>query len=251
MKLSSRTILITGGGSGIGRALAEELNRRGNKVIVAGRRQAALDEVAAANPGIETVVLDVADQASITAAANDVLARFPELDVVVNNAGIMLFDDASTAIDEELLTSQIETNLLGSIRVTGAFIEHLKTRPDAAVLYNTSTLAFVPIALFATYSATKAALHSFVLSQRFRLAETSVKVFELAPPWVATGLVGEPDDERAMPLDAFVSEALELWEQGDKEIVVQPARVHRDNPGPDEHGFIDELNRFMVGEFAG
>ena len=246
MKLNDRTVLITGGGTGIGRTLAEQLHRRGNTVIIAGRRREMLDEVAAANPGIATLVMDVADAASVTASAAELVERFPELDVVINNAGVMLADDASTALAESVLTRQVTTNLLGSIRVTNALIDHLKTRPNAAIVYNTSTLAFTPLALFASYSATKAALHSFALSQRFMLRDTAVEVFELVPPWVATGLVGEPDDENAMPVDEFVREALAIFETGADEVVVDAARVNRDNPGPAEHAFVNTLNEMLT-----
>lgn len=250
MELTGRTILITGGGTGIGHALAEQLHARGNTVIVAGRRAEALDEVAAANPGIATVVMDITDPVSIAAAAADVLTRFPALDVLINNAGIMLPDDASRAVAEDVLTRQVDTNLLGTIRVTNAFIGHLKSQAQAAIIYNSSTLAFTPLSMFASYSATKAALHAFALAQRFMLRDTDVDVYELVPPWVATGLVGEPGDERAMPVDAFVRETLAILQDGPEEIVVEAARVNRDNPGPSEHAFVNALNEALTKELA-
>ncbi|MFJ2190056.1 SDR family oxidoreductase [Kitasatospora sp. NPDC087861] len=246
MQLTGNTILITGGGSGIGRGLAEALHGLGNTVIIAGRRRALLDEVARAHPGMGTVELDVGDPESIARAAERVLADHPDLDVLINNAGIMLRDDAAGPVDETVLTSQLTTNLLGAIRTTSAFIEHLKGRPRATVVYNSSTLAFTPLAQYAAYSATKAALHSYALSQRFRLRDTSVRVQEIVPPWVATGLVGEPDDDRAMPLADFVSQAVEALGTDVEEVVVDAARIYRDNAGPGEHAYVTELNTAMA-----
>jgi uncharacterized oxidoreductase len=164
MRLTDNTIFITGGGSGIGRGLAEALHTLGNKVIISGRRKSHLDAVVAANPGIEAVELDVADPSSITKVANKLIADYPALNVLINNAGIMLFDSAAGAMDEKTLTSQIDTNLLGPIRLTAALIEHLKAQPAAWIIYNSSTLAFTPLAPFVAYSATKAALHSYAMS---------------------------------------------------------------------------------------
>ncbi|HEY2398776.1 MAG TPA: SDR family NAD(P)-dependent oxidoreductase [Steroidobacteraceae bacterium] len=201
MRLTGNTIFITVGGSGIGRSLAVALYKLGNKVIISGCRKSHLDAVVAANPGIEAVELDVADPASITKIANTLIAEHPALNVLINNADIMLLDSAAGAMEEKTLTSQIDTNLLGPIRLTAALIEHLKAQPVAWVIYNSSTLAFTPLAPFATYSATKAALHSYAMSQRFMLRETSVRVQEIdaGEPYehaIAGGL-----DERAAVFD--------------------------------------------------
>jgi len=190
MMLTGNTILITGGGTGIGRGLAEALHKLGNKVIVSGRKRAALEAVVAANPGIEAVELDIANLESIKKVSAKLIADHPSLNTLINNAGIMLLDDVSTAVDAGVLESQIATNLAGTIRLTSALIDHLKKQKRATVVYNSSTLAFTPLAMFAVYSATKAALHSYAMSQRFMLRNTSVAVKEIAPPWVGTGLVG-------------------------------------------------------------
>jgi len=206
--MTKNTIVITGGGSGIGRALAEAFNKRDNQVIISGRRKERLQATIDANPGMAYVELDIDDPKSIEAAVSKLMTEFPSLNVLINNAGIMLTDGAYEAIDDELLTSTVTTNLLGPIRVTSALIGHLKTRPDAVIANVTSVLGFVPMAVTSVYSATKAALHSYTLSQRYRLRGTGVRVIEIAPPWVRTELLNSSEEERAMPLDEFIEEAM-------------------------------------------
>lgn len=246
MKLEGNTILITGGTSGIGRALAIALDELGNKVVVAGRRTALLDEIARQYPNIDTIELDVSDAAQIRTVAARLIDRYPALNVVINNAGIMPFDDAAGPLDDEQAVRLVETNLLGPVRVSAAFVEHLKRQPDATIINNSSVLAYVPLASTALYSATKAAIHSYTLSQRFMLRDTSVRVLEIAPPWVDTDLVHKSGDPRAMPVDAFVAETLALLETATTEVVVEAAKPLRDNAGPNEHAFVDQFNRFIV-----
>ena len=233
MNLNGDTILITGGGSGIGRALAEALHRRGNRVIIAGRRRERLQAALDANPGMVALGLDVADPASIDRAAAQLIADHPALNVLVNNAGIMLPDGAASRIDDALLAATVATNLLGPIRLTSALIDHLKTRPNAAVAYTTSVLAFVPLALTAVYSATKAALHSYALSQRVLLKDSGVRVLEIAPPWVRTEL---------MTLQLLATDA--------DEIVVEAGQAFRNNPGPREHALVESFNAGMAALFS-
>ena len=249
MNLTGNTIFITGGGSGIGRALAEALHQRGNKVIISGRRKGHLDAVAAANPGIDAVELDIADPQSIEAVASKLIADYPQLNVLVNNAGIMIPDQAAGTIDEQVLTSTVTTNLLGPIRLTSALMDHLKSR-RGAILYNTSVLAFVPLAMTAVYSATKAALHSYVLSQRFLLREAGVRVLEIAPPWVRTELMNSQEATEAMPLDQYITETLQVLGTEDDEILVEVAKPLRANPGPAEHAFVNNLNKHMAALFS-
>ena len=245
MKLSGNTIFITGGGSGIGRALAEELHKRGNKVIISGRRKSHLDSVAKANPGIEAIELDIADSDSIKAVAKKLIADHPDLNVLINNAGIMEPDKAAGVIDDRVLVSTVTTNLLGPIRLTSALVDHLKSR-RGVILYNTSVLAFVPLAVTAIYSATKAALHSYVLSQRFLLRDSGVQVLEVAPPWVRTSLMNSENAEQAMPLDRFIAETLDVLGTGASEILVEAAKPLRANPGPDEHALVNGFNEQML-----
>jgi len=246
MKLSGNTIFITGGTSGIGRALAEAFHRKGNKVIVSGRRKALLDDVANANPGIDTVELDVDDPAQIQSVANQLITKYPSLNVVINNAGIMPFDDVTGPFDDAQAVHLINTNLLGPARISGAFVEHLKTRPEAVIINNSSVVAYIPMAMAALYSATKAAIHSYSLSQRFALRETSVRVLEIAPPWVDTDLVHKSGDPRAMQVEPFIAEIMALLESATTEVVVEAARQLRTSAGPNEHGIVDYFNQMIL-----
>jgi uncharacterized oxidoreductase len=249
MNLTGNTIFITGGGSGIGRALAEALHKRGNKVIISGRRKGHLDAVVKANPGIEAIQLDIADPDNIKAVAQKLIREDPDLNVLINNAGIMEPDQAAGIIDEKLLASTITTNLLGPIRLTSALVDQLKSR-RGVILYNTSVLGFVPLAVTAVYSATKAALHSYALSQRFLLRDSGVRVLEMVPPWVRTELMNSQEAEQAMPLDQFISEALEALGTDAEEILVEAAKPLRANPGPHEHALVNGFNLQMLKLFT-
>jgi uncharacterized oxidoreductase len=211
MNLTGSTILITGGGSGIGRGLAEAFHALGNQVIVAGRRKQALDETTAANPGMKSLVLDIESPGAIRAFAAEIVATYPSLNVVVNNAGIMraerLLDQPEDVADA---TAIVTTNLLGPIRLTAALMPHFKTLPHAAIMNVSSGLAFLPLAITPTYCATKAAIHSYTQSLRYQLRNTSIEVLELAPPYVATDLMSGRNDPRAMPLDKYIAEVMEI-----------------------------------------
>ncbi|WP_291382906.1 MULTISPECIES: SDR family oxidoreductase [Achromobacter] len=246
MQLTQNTLFITGGTSGIGRALAVAFHDLGNKVIIAGRRQALLDEIAAAHPGIEGIQLDISDAQDIDRVAKTLIAKYPSLNVLINNAGIMPFDDPSSQVDDAVSQQILETNLLGPIRLTSALIDHLKTQPRATIIHNTSMLAYVPIATNAVYSASKAALHSYALSQRFMLRDTTVTVQEIAPPWVDTDLIKKSGDPRAMPLDAFIAETMQKLATDVPEVLVDAIRDLRDNPGSNEHAFVNAFNQSLV-----
>lgn len=250
MNINGNTIFITGGGSGIGRGLAEALHQRGNKVIIAGRRRSHLDEVVA-NPGMAAIELDITDPASIERVAAQLIEDYPDLNVLVNNAGVMQPDTAAGRIDDELMVSTIATNLVGPIRMASALIEHLKTKNDAVVAYTSSVLAFVPLAVTAVYSSTKAALHSYILSQRFMLRDTGVRVLEIAPPWVRTDLMNSREAEQAMPLDAFIDETIAILGTDSNEVLVEGAKLFRGNPGPSEHDLVNGFNAQMVELFGG
>lgn len=217
MKITGNTILITGGGSGIGRALAEALHVRGNHVLITGRREAPLKAVAQANPGMTWAPLDMEDAAAIRAFAAQVVRTHPDLNVVVNNAGIMKPEDLNAdPFVFDTAETTIATNLLGPIRLTMALLPHLRARPAATVVNVTSGLAFIPLAATPTYNATKAAIHSWTQSLRTQLANTSIEVLELAPPAVATDLMpGHADSPASMRLADYTAEVISLIERGE------------------------------------
>jgi uncharacterized oxidoreductase len=246
MRMTGNTIFITGGGSGIGRCLAEAFHTLGNQVIISGRRMERLQETLGANPGMAAIELDVTDPDSIQAAAQKLISNFPGVNVLINNAGVMMLDHADKPVDDALALSTVTTNLLGPIRMTSALIEHLKAKPDAVIVNVSSVLGFVPMAVTAVYSATKAALHSYTLSQRYLLREQGIQLIEIAPPWVRTELLDSSEEERAIPLDQFITQAMKQFESGVDEILVSPAEAMRANPGPNEHVWVNQFNDMIA-----
>ncbi len=227
MNISGNTIFIPGATSGIGLALALALQAKGNEVIVGGRRAELLEQIAAEHPGIHTVAIDTTDPESIERAATTVIAEHPDLDVLITMAGIMRAEDWTTP--EGFLASAeqtVTTNLLGSIRLIAAFIEHLRSRPAATIVTVSSGLAFTPLRITPSYNATKAAIHMLSESLRLQLAGTSVTVTELEPPSVATDLMpGQRESAFAMPLDEFIAEVVGLIEADPDAKEIQVERV--------------------------
>ncbi|BEL06593.1 SDR family NAD(P)-dependent oxidoreductase [Actinoplanes sichuanensis] len=227
MNITGNTVFIPGATSGIGLALALELRSRGNRVIIAGRRTELLDRIVAEHPGLHAYRLDVTDPDAIAAVSKQVIAEHPEVNVLIPMAGIIRFEDWTTPAGflgpaEEIVT----TNLLGPIRLIAAFIEHLRTRPDATIVTVSSGLAFIPFAPNPTYSATKAAIHLLSEAVRLQLADTSVRVLELVPPKVATDLTpGQREDPTSMPLDEYISEVVELISTQPEATEIQVERV--------------------------
>lgn len=227
MQLTGNTMLITGGGSGIGRRLAEEFHARGNQVIIAGRRAAALQSVVADHPGMASCVLDVEDPAAIRAAMTSLIAAHPKLNVLINNAGIMRPENL-LATGDGTSEATITTNLLGPIRLITALLPQLVKQPTATIMNVSSGLAFIPWAMTPTYCATKAAIHSYTQSLRYQLRKTSVHVLELVPPYVQTELMGEHQarDPMAMPLEEFIAESLQILERDPTAEEICVERVH-------------------------
>ena len=217
MNITGNTILITGGGSGIGRALAESFHALGNQVIIAGRRQSVLDETTAANPGMASIALNIEDPADIKNVAAKLAADHPTLNAVIHNAGIMRPENllAEGPDQEKALAdaeAHITTNLLGPIRLTAALLPQLLKQPQATIFTESSGLAFIPMAVTPTYCATKAAIHSWSQSLRRQLRDTNIQVIEIIPPYVQTELMGsaQASDPRAMPLADFITEAINI-----------------------------------------
>jgi len=227
MDISGNTVFIPGATSGIGLALALALRERGNTVIIGGRRTELLDQIAAEHPGVETVRIDTADAESVQAAAKDVLARFPSVNVLITMAGVMRVEDWHRP--ETFLASAeniVTTNVLGPIRLIAAFVEHLRTRPAATIMTVSSGLAFAPLKVTPSYNASKAAMHMLSESVRLQLADTSVRVVELEPPSVRTDLLpGQADNDHAMPLDEYVAEVVEIIETQPDVREIQVERV--------------------------
>ncbi|MBV8834066.1 MAG: SDR family NAD(P)-dependent oxidoreductase [Acidobacteriaceae bacterium] len=220
MNLKHRTILITGGSAGIGLAFALKFMELGNEVIVTGRRQAVLDEVKAKYPKLHVIQSDVANPAQIAALAARAKADFPALDVLMNNAGIMLHKNLrAPASDLAGLMEEVNINVGGVIGMTSAFIDIL-TANRGTVINVSSALAFVPLPSAPIYSATKAAVHSYTQSLRFQLQETGVEVIELMPPAVRTDLTADlPEGSlKLITTDELVRESFAALRAGAQEI---------------------------------
>jgi uncharacterized oxidoreductase len=229
MRLTGNTVLVTGGASGIGRGLAVALHRAGNRVVIAGRRVEALRAVAEDNPGIGYLPLDQSDRQSIQRFVDEIRQQYTDLNVLVNNAGVMALEDLA-APDPDTASVVISTNLLGPIVLTSLLLPTLRAQRCATVINVTSALAFVPLALAPAYSATKAGLHSYTESLRFQLQDSGIQVIEVAPPKVETDMNGSDGADHTMTVEDFIAETLSLLQtQPDAgEIVVSAARGLRD-----------------------
>jgi uncharacterized oxidoreductase len=222
-----KTVLITGGGSGIGAGLAAAFHAKEAQVIIAGRSRDRLEAVANRHPGMEVEVVDVAEAGQVMGLADRIAARWPALDTVINNAGIQTLFDFREPVDPDKIAREIDVNLKGLILVANAMLPVLRRQQQARLVNVGSGLGYVPLVAAPVYSATKAAVHSFTISLRRQLAGSSVQVIELIPPVVETdlhrGQTRKPP--RAMKLDAFVQAAMAGLESGRSEIRVGLANV--------------------------
>jgi uncharacterized oxidoreductase len=242
MKLTDHTILVTGGSSGIGLAFAAKFLELGNEVIVTGRRQSKLDEVKARYPELHTIAADVSDATRVESLAAEVKERFPTLDVLMNNAGILVHRNLGVpATDLEALTAEVEINVNGTIRTTSALIDLIR-RNHGTIVNVSSGLAFVPLTSAPIYSATKAAIHSYTTSLRFQLQDAGVHVVELMPPFVKTELAAEVSDGGGFELittDELVAATMRGLEAGKVEI------------RPGQSNMLRWMSRFVAGIING
>jgi uncharacterized oxidoreductase len=219
MNMSGNTILITGGASGIGLAFAERFLKRGNEVIVVGRREDKLQEAKEKFPNLHTRVCDVANEDDRKSLFEWATSEFPQLNMVVNNAGIQQRVNLQNASNDwDYYKNEISINVDGPIHLSMLFIPHLRNQRDAAIINISSGLAIMPGVWVPVYSATKAAIHSFTISLRHQLENTSIKVIEVFPPAVNTDLGGAGLHTFGAPLDDFADTIFKGFEKGDLEI---------------------------------
>ncbi len=251
MNISGNTILITGGGSGIGLALAVAFKKLGNEVIVSSRTHTKLTH--AQTLGLQTFTVDMMSEKSIKEMAMEAIRKFPALNIVIHNAGIMVNEKVSTSDTSKTSEDTILTNLLGPIRLTNALLPHLLSQKSSVVMTVTSGLAFAPLAMTPSYCASKAAIHSYTESLRLQLQGTSVEVKELVPPYVQTTLMGERQalDPNAMPLDDYIHEVMEILKTNPeaKEILVRRVLPQRTSSyqGPENYqSFFTAMNERLM-----
>ncbi|WP_428328986.1 SDR family oxidoreductase [Mucilaginibacter sp.] len=243
MNLSGNTILITGGTSGIGLAFAEEFIKEGNTVIITGRREDRLKAIKDRLPQIITKVSDLADAAQRIELAAWISENHPDTNILINNAGVQYITDFRKAIDLGKVQSEIETNFIAPVHLASLFIPHLSSKQNPAIINITSGLAFVPIAFMAIYCATKAAMHSLTLSLRYQLKETSVKVFEIAPPSVDTELGHDRREDKTqthggIPVGEFIEGAMAALKNDEYETAVGQSAGLREK----RESIFDRLN---------
>lgn len=248
--MAGNTILITGAGTGIGRALAEAFYSEGNQLIITGRRMHKLDEVVAAHPGMVAYELDMLDRDAIREFGRMITIQHPQLNVVVNNAGVMIQEDLTlgdSSLDQ--VDTMLETNFSGLVRLNAAFIQHLLTMSKATIINVGSGLAHVPLAAVPTYCATKAAIHSYTQSLRHQMRDKCIEVLEIIPPAVHTGLLGSDlPAPHEMRLADFIAEVMSLLRKQppQQEICVGNVMPLRHAEAGDYAAMFSQVNKGIV-----
>jgi uncharacterized oxidoreductase len=223
MNLKNSTILITGGSSGIGLELVKQIGEFNQKIIITGRNSKSLAEVKKMYPFVETFVSDVSNTSQIESLAKEIVSKHPDLNVIVNNAGIMRnLNMKSNKLSIDNITDELDTNLVGAIKMIHTFLPHLLSKSDAGIVNITSSLAFVPYSAAPVYSASKAGLHAFTKALRLQLLNTNISVIEVAPPSTETPLQNEfrsiIDAKMNMSVEKMVSQTLKGIMAGKTEI---------------------------------
>lgn len=246
MNLRGNTILITGGASGIGYALAERFLASGNEVVVCGRREDKLREASEKLPRIHTRVADVAEEAERIALFEWATGAFPDLNVLINNAGIQRRVDLTENERWSETRMELAVNLEAPIHLSRLFVPHLSQRVNPSIVNVTSGLSFVPLANVPVYCATKAALHSFTLSLRYQLADTPIGVTEIVPPAVDTDLGGPGLHTFGVDLDEFADFVFERLERNETEIAYGTA----EKASRASRAELDEIFKYMNETFG-
>ena len=242
MDVSGHTILITGGATGIGLALAERFLEADNDIVICGRRADKLEKARSKHRAFHTHACDVSDPEKRVELADWAFAEFPNLDVLLNNAGIQNRLDLKAEPEWSAIHQEIATNIEAHVHLATLFAPRLAKRPHAAILNVTSGLAFVPRSAVPVYSATKAAMRSFTLSLRHQLAGTSVEVIEIIPPAVDTDLGGVGLHTWGVPLDEFADSAFEQLREGKHEITYGFSAEAKDASAHDRDAIFERMN---------
>lgn len=248
MEVKGNTVLITGGTSGIGLAFAEAFLKEENTVLICGRRKERLKALQEKHPQLHTMVCDVAKAEDREALAKWALVNFPELNVLINNAGVQLKADMTQPVNLSRIYTEVDTNIVAPVHLASFLAPHLQTKKEAAIVNISSGLAFSPLAFMPVYCATKAAIHSLTLSLRYQLRNTSVKVFEIAPPAVDTELGSDRREDKSqshggMPVSEFIAEAMNALRTDELEAPIGTAKYSREK----REAMFEEMNNRVKG----